>query len=277
MSDVDVLIPTCNRPAALAVTLTSLSAQTHRGFRVIVSDQSEAGGGIEAGEVRAAARVLEHRGSPVTLVKHLPKRGIAEQRQFLLERSRAPYVLYLDDDVIVEPWVVGLLRDVLRGERCGFVGASVIGLSYIDDVRPQQQRVELWDGPVRPEQVRPGTAEWERSKLHSAANLYHVQRRIGATPASPRRYKVAWISACVLYDAAKLRRIGGFSFWRRLPAEHAGEDVLVQLRMLGAWGGCGVMPSGAFHQELPTTIPRRDVEAGELLGADEPAQTAGSP
>jgi GT2 family glycosyltransferase len=38
---VDILIPTCCRPAALAVTLISLCAQTFRDFCVVISDQTE--------------------------------------------------------------------------------------------------------------------------------------------------------------------------------------------------------------------------------------------
>lgn len=266
MSDVDVLVPTYRRPTALAVTLTSLCAQTFRPFRVVVSDQSDDGEAIRRAEIAAVVRVLENHGCEVLLLENLPRRGIAQQRQFLLEQARAEYALFLDDDVILEPWVISLLVDVLQGERCGFVGSSVIGLSYVDDLRPEQQQVELWEGPVQPEVVLPGSSEWQRVKLHSAANLHHVQRRIGASPERPLRYKVAWASACVLYDTAKLRDVGGFSFWRRLPVEHCGEDVLAQLELLRRHGGCGVMPSGAYHQELPTTIPHRDVGAERVLG-----------
>ncbi|HEY8520957.1 MAG TPA: glycosyltransferase family A protein [Gammaproteobacteria bacterium] len=266
MSEVDVLIPTCDRGAALAVTLASLCAQTFAAFAVIVSDQSHAAGAERWGEVRAAIRVLESHGNPVRLVEHLPRRGIAEQRQFLLEQSAAPLVLCLDDDVILEPWVLELLVQTLRSEGCGFVGSAAIGLSYLDDVRPHEQHVDPWQGPVEPEEVRPGTPAWERFKLHNAANLCHVQRRLGATPDAPVRYKVAWCGACALYDAAKLRSVGGFSFWQDLPAEHCGEDVLAQLRVMRAYGGCGVMPSGVYHQELPTTIPQRRVSAERALG-----------
>lgn len=262
----DVLIPTYARPAALAVTLTGLCAQHFRPFRVMVSDQSEGGASIRSGEVRAVARVLEQHGCEVHLHEHLPRRGIAEQRQFLLDRSSASYVLYLDDDVLLEPFVLGLMLDVIERERCAFVGSSVIGLSFVNEARPEQQRVELWDGPVRPEVVAPGSREWERWKLHSAANLYHVQRRLRATPESPLRYKIAWASACVLYESAKLREVGGFSFWERLPPEHCGEDIVPQLELMRRYGGCGIMPSGAYHLELPTTIPRRDVGAESVLG-----------
>lgn len=263
---VDVLIPTYGRPTALAVTMTSLCAQTLKPFRVIVSDQTDGGASIRSAEVGAIARVLEDHGCEVRLLENLPRRGIAHQRQFLLEQAEAPYALCLDDDVILEPYVIALLVDAIGAEGCGFVGSSVIGLSYVDDVRPDEQHVELWDGPVEPEVVLPGTPEWDRVKLHSAANLYHVQQRLGARPDRPLRYKVAWTSACVLYDTAKLRAVGGFSFWRSLPVEHCGEDVLAQLELMKVYGGCGVMPSGAYHQELPTTIPRRDVGAERVLG-----------
>lgn len=45
---VDVLIPTCNRPGALAVTLTALSAQTFRGIRIVVADQSDGNSPFDA-------------------------------------------------------------------------------------------------------------------------------------------------------------------------------------------------------------------------------------
>ncbi|HEX5419337.1 MAG TPA: glycosyltransferase [Gammaproteobacteria bacterium] len=267
MSTVDILLPTCERPAALAVTLTSLAAQGFRDFRVIVSDQSECADAAEAREVAAARRVLEAHGCPVKMLAHLPRLGIAEQRQFLLQQASAPYVLCLDDDLILEPYVLGLLVGALERERCGFVGSACIGLSYVGDVRPEQQGVTFWEGPVQPEEIEPGEAAWERAQLHSAANLYHVQQRLGIEPRAPRLYRVAWVSACVLFDTAKLRSLGGFSFWKELPKDHCGEDVLVQLRMLRAYGGAGIMPSGVFHQELPTTLPDRRIKADELLSA----------
>jgi hypothetical protein len=80
-----------------------------------------------------------------------------------------------------------------------------------------------------------------------------------------RIYRVAWVGGCVLYDTAKLRESGGFQFWRELPAEHCGEDVFAQQRVMARFGGCGLIPSGAYHQELPTTLPKRDVDAPKVL------------
>jgi hypothetical protein len=271
MAAIDVLVPTCRRPAALAVTLTGLIGQAFRDFRVVVSDQTEDADPFQHGEVLSAVRVLRLRGHAVELHRHLPRRGMAEQRQFLLDQARAPHALFLDDDLILEPDVVGRLHEVLMRESCGFVGCAPIGPSYVDDVRLVQQHIEWWDGPVRPETVGPGTAQWERHHLHSAANLYHVQRRLGLTSAAQRIYKVAWVGACVLYDSAKLRACGGFGFWEHLPAEHCGEDVLAQLRVMDRYGGCGLIPSGVYHQELPTTLPDRRVNAPNVLPLEAPA------
>ncbi len=262
---VEVLIPTYRRPAALAVTLASLVYQRCQDFRVIVSDQSSGRAAWEAGEVQAAARVLRAHGREVRLLRNLPRRGMAQQRQYLLDRVSAPYCLFLDDDLILEPYVLGNMLRAIREEGCGFVGSAVIGLSFIEDVRPHQQAIEFWEGPVRPEVLRPSAPGWERHRLHNAANLYHVQQRLGLGPEDQRKYKVAWVGGCVLYNSHRLRCAGGFTFWKELPETHAGEDVLAQLRVMAKYGGCGLIPSGVYHQELPTTLPDRQVDAPKVL------------
>ncbi|MHB9154143.1 MAG: glycosyltransferase [Endomicrobiales bacterium] len=266
----DVLIPTFRRPAALGITLSTLASQEFRDFRVVISDQSDTPEAEGSGEVAAIVRFLRFKGIPVELHHHLPRRGMAEQRQFLLERARAPYCLFLDDDLLLEPDVVGRMYRAMREEDCGFVGCGLIGLSFLEDVRPREQAVEFWDGPVRPEKIAPGSKEWERYKLHNAANLYHLQRRLKVAPASPRKYRVAWVGGCVLYDTAKLRAAGGFAFWEALPPAHCGEDVLAQLRVMSRYGGCGILPSGVYHQELPTTLPDRSVAAPRVLMREAP-------
>ena len=263
---VDILIPTYRRAGALAVTLAGLMAQTYAPLRIVISDQTATDELGEHGPLQAVIRVLRTRGVTVELHRHLPRRGIAEQRHYLLDQATAPYVASLDDDCLLEPGVIARLVRVITEQRCGFVGAAFIGLSHVGDVRPHEQAVELWNGPVVPEVVLPGTAAWERYRLHNAANLFHAQCRLGATDDAPVVYKVAWASGCALFDATVLREVGGYSFWSDLPVDAAGEDVLVQLRVMAKAGGCGVMPSGVYHQELPTTLPVRTVDAPQVLG-----------
>jgi glycosyltransferase involved in cell wall biosynthesis len=262
---IDILIPTCNRAAALAVTLTSLSAQSLRDFRVVISDQSD-GSGVQAQpEVAAVLRFMLVNGIEACIHRHLPRRGMAEQRAFLLSQASAPYCLFLDDDVILEADAVGRMHGTMQQQQCGFVGSALHGLSFIDDVRPHQQHIEFWHSPVQPERITPDSAAWARHHLHSAANLLHVQMNLSAQRDATRVYRVAWVGGCVLFDTQKLRACGGFDFWRELPDEHCGEDVLAQLRVMERFGGCGMIPSGAYHMELPTTLPKRDIDAPKFL------------
>jgi hypothetical protein len=219
--------------------------------------------------VRAMVRVLESQGHGVRVLPHLPRRGLAEQRAFLLARSAADAVLYLDDDVWLAAGAVRALVDALDELGCGFVGMAPQGLSFADDVRPAEQApFEPWHGRVAPESVRPGTAAFGRWTLHNAANLTHIAARLRAGGDAPVAYRVAWVGGCVLYRRTALVDCGGFDFWSRLPPEHAGEDVVAQWRVMERYGGAGLLPSLAVHLESPTTVPDRDVDAVRVVFGD---------
>lgn len=253
---VSVLIPTCDRLTGLAATLAALTAQTFRNFEVIISDQGEEPI-TEDPTLQSLVRILEHGKRGVSLLNNLPRRGMAQQRQFLLDHARGGYSLFLDDDVILEPDALQRLVTALKEEQCGFAGMAPVGLSYRNDVRPHEQHLELWNEAVHPELIRPGSSQWKRHQLHNAANMLHVAQQFDGN----RKYKVAWVGGCVLYDTRKLWNAGAFEFWRDLPAKHCGEDVMVQLRLLERYGGFGLLPSGAYHQELPTRVRERRVDA----------------
>ncbi len=233
---VDVLVPTFDRPAELAVTLAGLAAQDDPPFRVTVSDQSDDGSAQHAPAVEAMVRVLRAQGREVRVVSHLPRRGLAEHRQFLLDSSDAERVLFLDDR------------------------------------RPHHQApFEAWEGAVRPERLRDDSPEIARASLHGAANLVHVAERVAVPRDGWLPYKIAWIGACTLFRRSALVEAGGFDFWHRLPPTHAGEDVAAQWRVMERSGAAGLLPSGAVHLEAPTTVPDRTVEARSVLFADADA------
>lgn len=272
--DVDVLVPTCNRPAELAVTLAGLAAQSGPTFAVVISDQSAGQPAWEHPAAAAMVRVLEAQGRPVTLLRHLPRRGLAEHRQFLLERSTADQCLFLDDDVWLEPGALARLSQALDRLQCGFVGMAPQGLSFLGDPRPEQTApFRPWEGPVTPERVRPGTREFEQWPLHSAANLSHLSAELSLQPGEWVPYHVAWLGGCVLYRREALNDAGGFRFWASLPADHAGEDVVAQWQVMERYGGAGILPSGAVHLESPTTVIERRVEAHHVVLGQESART----
>lgn len=267
MALVDVLIPTCGRKTGLAVVLASLFGQTFTDFDVFISDQTEDDQAyLGSIEITALIDALRWRGHRVEARRHLPRRGLAEQRDFLLSGSSAPYVHFLDDDILLGPRVMERMLAVMQHERCGFVGAAASGLDYLNDIRPHEQKIERWDGPVRPEPFAPDAIPWDRHKVNNAANPLHLERQL-VRNRETIRYKVAWVGgANVLYDRGKLLDVGGFGFWPRLPPAHAGEEVVVQFLLIRRYGGCGILPCGTYHLGLPTGVPDRSRNAIELFG-----------
>ena len=274
----EVLVPTVDRPAELAVTLAGLAAQDDPPFGVLVSDQSEERSTVEAPAVAAMIRVLEAQGRPVQVFRHLPRRGLAEHRQFLLDQSTADLLLFLDDDVWLEPHSLTRMTQAIEELGCGFVGTAPMGLSFLPDRRPHQQAsFEPWEEPVAPERVRADSPAIARASLHGAANLVHVAERVPVPRDGWLAYKVAWIGACTLFRRSALVESGGFDFWHRLPEVHAGEDVAAQWRVMERAGGAGLLPSGAVHLEAPTTVPDRTVEARDVVFAAERRRRHGRP
>jgi GT2 family glycosyltransferase len=271
-AEIDVLIPTPDRPGEIATTLAGLGAQTGVRFRVVVSDQSDGAPAFDTPSADTLVRALRRRGTEVHLLRHLPRRGVAEHRAFLLSWSSAPAVLFLDDDVWLEPGVLDRLHRALRTLSCGFVAAAMQGLSHLDDRRPSEcAPFEVWDGPVRPETLVKDGPEWSRWTLHNAANGVHLAEDFGLDtgplpePECWLPYKIAWAAGCVLFDRAALIEAGGFDFWREIPADAHGEDVLIQQRVMARRGGAGILPSGAYHQQAATTLPTRSASAVDLL------------
>lgn len=259
MARVSVLIPTYERAESLVMALCGVAAQTVVDLQVVVSSQGRYRA-ENSPVARAVGRVISARGGSIEW-HHREPRGIAEQRHFLLGRAETDPVFFLDDDVYMEPFVIENLLCVLELEKCGFVGAFPVGLTFVDDVRPEQQKIELWEGPVRPEVIEKDGPGWERWHLHRAANLYHVAQKLD--PVRFLRYKVAWISACILYSKEKLLEVGGFSFWEELPRYHKAEEIVVQNLLMRRYGGCGIVPTGTYFSEVATTTfsPKGTVDA----------------
>jgi GT2 family glycosyltransferase len=264
--DIDVLIPTYQRPTELAACLAGLAAQDHLSFGVTISDQSDGGSDFDTPVARTLLRVLELHGHPIQTVRNLPRLGVAQQRAFLLSQSSAPYVLLLDDDVWLESWAITRLHTAITELQCGFVGFAVQGLSYLKDERPHElEPFELWQGRPEPEELSEETTAFRRWTLHNAANPTHLGQRLGLERGEWRAYKVAWIGGCTLFHRETLLDCGGFDFWTQLPPEHAGEDVVAQWRVMARSGGAGILPSGAVHLESPTTVVNRQFEARRVL------------
>jgi len=264
-AEVEVLIPTRDRPVELATTLAGLAAQEHP-FDVVISDQSDGAPSFDTPPAQTMLRVLRAAGHRVRTVVHPTRRGVAEHRAALLARSTARYALFLDDDIWLEPGTVARLHEAIAELGCGLVGAAMQGVSFLHDRRPAQLApFERWEGRPEPEQIAPDTPAWDRWTLHNAANPLHLAQEHVRPGERWVPYKIAWVAGCVLYDRAALDAVGGFDFWRDLPAAHCGEDVVAERRVMARSGGAGILPSGAYHLESPTTVPDREHNASNLL------------
>ncbi|GLZ49439.1 hypothetical protein Acsp06_56240 [Actinomycetospora sp. NBRC 106375] len=191
---IDVLIPTRGRPVELATTLAGLAAQTGVQFSVTISDQSDDEPSWDTPPAWTVIRWLRRRGTSVALHRRESRRGMAEQRAFLLSCASAPAVLYLDDDVWLEPGALDRLHQAWGELRCGVVGAAMQALSHAEDRRPDEvTSFERWSGPVEPETLVKDGPGWDRWRLHNAANALHLAESLGldgpGEPVpSPERY-----------------------------------------------------------------------------------------
>jgi len=258
---VDVLVTTTGPPASLGATLSSLANQRYPSFRVTAARPPLHD--PEVPQLSGLVQVLESRGHAVRLVDARESRDAGGRAQSLLDRAAAPYVLVVDDGIFLEADLLGRLLAAIRSSNCGFVGSNVVDLRFRDEHRPEEEAIEFWDAAVRPEEIGVESPGWARRKVHRGANLQHLRERLPRT--RDRLYHVADIQGCILYDAEKLRSVGGF----RTATQHAhplsvpqSTVSAAQLRLLGRFGGAGLFPSGAYRltpitsQPLPWPAPR---------------------
>jgi len=74
-ADIDVLIPTRNRPVELATTLAGLAAQDHP-FDVVISDQSDGAPSFDTPPAQTLLRVVRAAGHRVDAVVHPARHGV---------------------------------------------------------------------------------------------------------------------------------------------------------------------------------------------------------
>src|SRR5437588_12522430 len=98
------------------MTLSGVAAQMLRDVHVIVADQSQEPV-THSQVVQTLGRVIEARGGSVEWYSREPIHGIVEQRDFLLKRASARAVLYIRDDVLMDPWGVQRLLDTLDSQQ----------------------------------------------------------------------------------------------------------------------------------------------------------------
>jgi GT2 family glycosyltransferase len=130
LRDVDVVIPTRDRPGQLIACLNALADQKFDRFGVVVVDD---GGSTPAtqlvpDDVRCHLRIR--------FVRNRTSIGAGGSRNRGVEASEAPYLVFLDDDCIADPELIGRHRKALAS------GGLVVSLGPI--LSPPGRRMPVW-------------------------------------------------------------------------------------------------------------------------------------
>lgn len=129
---VDVVIPTRDRPAQLAATLTALTKQVSGDFGIIVVDD----GGAAPAETLVPATVCDV--LTIRFLRNESSIGPGPSRNHGVAASAADYVVFLDDDCVAVPEVVDRHRAALTRAR-----GPVVSLGPI--LSPPGQRLSVWN------------------------------------------------------------------------------------------------------------------------------------
>src|SRR5215207_4135990 len=166
----------------------------------------------------------------------------------------------------MEPFVVQRLLSVLKSNGCGFVGTFPAGLTFAQDVRPDQQDVRFWEGSVEPEVVEVEGRNCERWPLHRTANLHHVAKELALPPGGFLRYKAAPTARASSTTERSSSRSAVSRSVTACRATTPAKTSSSRTCCCDATAAAGSPPSGTYHAEVETTTfsPTGAVEAEAL-------------
>jgi GT2 family glycosyltransferase len=123
--EMDVIVPTRDRPTQLAACLAALARQTFKGFRVVVVDDGS----------RTPLRMSE--GPSLLVLRNDSPAGPAASRNRGIAAANAPLVVFLDDDTLAHPDLIDRHRDVFARDPGPVVSIGAL--------LPPDVRLPPWD------------------------------------------------------------------------------------------------------------------------------------
>jgi len=137
MSEITVVVPTCDRGPLLERTVESVLAQTHRPSRIIVVDNGQ-------------RPTTAHLTDPlVEIIRTSPRIGPGRARNIGAERATTPLVAFIDDDDL---WMPGFLERALAVFADDPSLAAVVG--HLERRRTDGTQGAYRQFPVEPEAQR---------------------------------------------------------------------------------------------------------------------------
>lgn len=230
---VTAVVPTCDRPQALARTLSSLRAQRTLPAELIVVDASS------DGSTRAQVRAFAAQVADACAVRWIPAdvRGAAAQRNQGVSGASQPVIWFFDDDILFEPdCVVRLWQAMAADASLGGVNAMIVNQRYDEPGRVSRLLFALMEGRNRP--------TYAGRVIGPAVNLLPEDR-----DDLPELVPVDWLNTgCTLYRRAAIPEppfdsvFTGYSMM---------EDLTLSLRVGRAWKLANVRTARIFHDSQP--------------------------
>jgi glycosyltransferase involved in cell wall biosynthesis len=215
MRSIAVCIPTRNdqnEPGKIHFPLVSLAMQTCQDFSVYIRDEGLRD--IFADKnLRLILNLLQQKNIPIHYNRTQERKGAAFARRSLFESIRdETFVLWLDDDMVIEPDVLQhLISEIQADQSVGFV---------------QGVKKEL--DPFR--------------KYNNDINLLNGERTL------PEKIKIYFgDTAILLVRAEALRGIDWDLVTRYQLDGLTGEDVTMSLLIARHWGGVGINHARCWH------------------------------
>lgn len=130
-----LIIPTRNRCSSLELVLEELERQRfpRERFEVLVVDDGSSDG-------TTSMLGQQSRSYALNVIRHEERRGTSAARNQAIRRARGTYCLFLDDDVLASPDLLGLHEEAHRGQMRSVVRGPVINVP----APPINAPIQLW-------------------------------------------------------------------------------------------------------------------------------------
>ena len=228
-----VVVCTLDRPEPLAECLRSLAAQRRPPDDVLVVDAGRRApaDGVVAGAAAHGLRVRRLASEP----------GLPRQRNRGIDAAEGDVVLFLDDDVVLDPGYLQALLDVYASDPDGRIGG--VGGAQVPDPTP----AEPWHRRA-----------WTRLFLLESYGRGRVKRsghvEYCLSPSAP--VDVEFLSGCNMsFRRAVLDRV---RFDERLAGYALGEDIEMSHRVARAWRLVLTPAARCDHRHVAGGRPARD-------------------
>lgn len=215
MKHIAVCIPSRrddNQPITLGYPLTCLAFQSYQDFTIYIRDEGLRDAYSDP-EFRLIANLLAKKGIGLRYWRTLDRKGVGHARRALLESiSGEPYVLWIDDDMLLEPDVIRRMMELMEhSPEIGFVQGTKIEL---EPSRTYHNDINVLNGATSPETPVP---------------IYFGD------------------AALLLMRAEALRRIDWNLITRYALDGITGEDVLMSLLVRQHYEGWGLPSALGWH------------------------------